>query len=89
MLLTLLAVVVGGAGTVAALALLRVIEPEKLAFWREKLKPIPRGLGRDPPLRQAHRALYQSHRGILDQSAHRSVARDVRAAGQGPRRRHP
>ena len=41
MLLTLLAIVIGGAATVAALAFLRVIEPEKLAFWREKLRPIP------------------------------------------------
>ena len=35
-LLTLLAVVVGGAGTVAALAVLKVIDPAKLAFWRSK-----------------------------------------------------
>ena len=39
--LTLVAVVIGGAGTVAALAALKVIDPEKLAFWREKEKPIP------------------------------------------------
>ncbi len=35
-LLTLLAIVIGGAGTVAALAALRVIDPAKLAFWRGK-----------------------------------------------------
>ena len=40
--LALLAIVVGGAGTVAALALARVIDPNKLAFWREAVKPIPR-----------------------------------------------
>jgi Flp pilus assembly protein CpaB len=40
-LLTLMAIVIGGAGTVAALAALKVIDPEKLAFWRERRRPIP------------------------------------------------
>ena len=41
MLLTVVAIVIGGAGTVAALAAIKVIDPGKLAFWREKEKPIP------------------------------------------------
>ncbi len=40
-LLALLAVVVGGAGTVAALAYFNVIDREKLAFWRAKETSIP------------------------------------------------
>jgi hypothetical protein len=35
-LLAILAIAVGGAGTVAALAYLKVIDPAKLAFWRSK-----------------------------------------------------
>ena len=35
-LLTLLAIVIGGAGTVATLAALKVIDPAKLAFWRSQ-----------------------------------------------------
>ena len=40
-LLTLAAIVVGGAGSVGALAALRVIDPGSLAFWRSREKPIP------------------------------------------------
>ena len=40
-LLTVVAIVIGGAGTVAALAGLKVIDPEKLAFWHEKERAIP------------------------------------------------
>ena len=39
-LLTLLAIVLGGGGTVAALAFFKMIDPAKLAFWR-KPEPIP------------------------------------------------
>ena len=35
-LLAILAIAVGGAGTVAALAYFKVIDPAKLAFWRNK-----------------------------------------------------
>ena len=42
-LLALVAIVIGGAGTVAALACLKVIDPAKLAFWRTQGKPIPAG----------------------------------------------
>ena len=35
-LLAIVAIVVGGAGTVAALAVFKVIDPAKLAFWRSK-----------------------------------------------------
>ncbi len=35
-LVAFVAIVIGGAGTVAALAWLRVIDPAKLAFWRSK-----------------------------------------------------
>ena len=35
-LLAILAIAIGGAGTVAALAGLKVIDPAKLAFWRSK-----------------------------------------------------
>ena len=59
-LLSLLAIAIGGAGTVAALAGLKVIDPAKLAFWRSKHRP-PRGLGchsperptRSPPTRRS------------------------------------
>ncbi|MGO9111851.1 MAG: hypothetical protein ACLP9L_21705 [Thermoguttaceae bacterium] len=40
-LLAFLAIVIGGAVTVAALAGLKVIDPAKLAFWRQKVEPIP------------------------------------------------
>ena len=39
-LLALLAIVIGGAGTVAATGGLKVIDPAKLAFWRSN-KPRP------------------------------------------------
>ena len=42
-LLAIVAIVIGGAGTVAALAGLKVIDPAKLAFWRSK-EADPRGL---------------------------------------------
>ena len=35
-LLAILAIAIGGAGTVAALAYLKVIDPAKLAFWRKQ-----------------------------------------------------
>ncbi|MGO8691932.1 MAG: hypothetical protein ACLQLG_20110 [Thermoguttaceae bacterium] len=40
-LLALVAIVIGGAGTVAALAVFKVIDPGKLAFWRTPERPIP------------------------------------------------
>ncbi len=40
-LLAFLAIVLGGAGTVAALAWLRIIDPAKLAFWKSKDNTIP------------------------------------------------
>ena len=40
-LLTGMAIVIGGAGTVALLGATRVIDLGKLAFWREREKPIP------------------------------------------------
>ncbi len=42
-LLALLAIVIGGAATVAALAGLRVIDPARLAFWRSNKPKIPLG----------------------------------------------
>ena len=43
LLLTLTAIVIGGAGTVALLGATNVIDLGKLAFWRAKVKPIPPG----------------------------------------------
>ena len=40
-LLALVAILIGGAGTVALLGATKVIDLGKLAFWREKEKPIP------------------------------------------------
>ena len=40
-LLALAAIVIGGAGTVAALAYFNVIDRDKLAFWRAKENLIP------------------------------------------------
>ncbi len=51
-LLALLAIVLGGVGSVAALAGLKVIDPAKLAFWREG-KTDSRGLGRHSHVRAA------------------------------------
>jgi len=36
-----MAIVIGGAGTVAALAALKIVDPVKLAFWRSKPLPPP------------------------------------------------
>ena len=58
-LLSFLAIVIGGAGTVAALAGLKVIDPAKLAFWRSKeTHPagwirLPLRPARSPPTRRS------------------------------------
>ena len=58
-LLAILAIVVGGAGTVAALACFKVIDPAKLAFWRSKEVipragfPFPCALDRSLPTRRS------------------------------------
>ena len=55
-LLTLVAIVIGGAGTVAALACLEGDRPGKAGILAREGKTDPRGLGRDSPLGQGHRA---------------------------------
>ncbi len=60
-LLALAAIIVGGAGTVAALAFFRVVEPERLAFWRAKEKPDPRGLHCHSPLRASDSGIHGGH----------------------------
>ena len=58
-LLAFVAIVVGGAGTVAALAAFKVIDPAKLAFWRSEVAipadwiPIPMCADRSPHTRRS------------------------------------
>ena len=61
-----MAIVIGGAGTVAALAALKIVDPVKLAFWRSKpvAPPIPTGLDRGADLRENHSRPYAHHQRI-------------------------
>ena len=59
-LLAIVALALGGAGTVAALAYLKVIDPAKLAFWRSK-DADHRGLDSRPHLRTADPRLHEDH----------------------------
>ena len=69
-LLAIVAIVIGGAGTVAALAGLKVIDPAKLAFWRSN-KRRSRRLGCHSPRLPADPSLHGGHPGILDESEDR------------------
>ena len=60
-LLALVAIVIGGAGTVAALAGFKVIDPGKLAFWRTPERPIPADWIRHSPFRSADSRLHDGH----------------------------
>ena len=71
-LLALVAIVIGGAGTVAALAGLKVIDLAKLAFWRSK-PDHPRGLDCHSPECATDPCLHRGHPGLLDESEDRPV----------------
>ena len=80
-LLSLGAIVIGGAGTVAALAGLKVIDPAKLAFWRSK-EAHPAGWIRHSPKRPIDPRLHGGHPGLLDESEDWRVGIEMGTAGQ-------
>ena len=63
-LLAILAIAIGGAGTVAALAYLKVIDSAKLAFWRSK-KSIPADWVPIPVCARPIPAYYVGHAGNI------------------------
>ncbi len=83
-LLTVAAIVVGGAGTVALLGATKLVDLGKLAFWREKEKPVPADWVAIPRCARPIERYAKVTRRVLDESADRPVVRDLRAAGQGP-----
>ena len=78
----LLAIVLGGAGTVAALAWLKVIDPAKLAFWRSKENIIPADWIAIPMCCPADPGVHGGHPGLLDESEDRPMGPCSRAAGK-------
>ena len=86
-LLAIVAIVIGGAGTVAALADLKVIDPAKLAFWRSK-EADPRGLDCHSRLRSADPRLHEVTRDYLMNPKTGEWVIDVHAAESGSERGH-
>ena len=72
-LLALVAIVFGGAGTVAVLGVTKVIDLGKLAFWRSKAEPIPAGWIAVPVAAPTDPRLHDGHPGFPDESEDRRL----------------
>ena len=91
-LLALVAIVIGGAGTVAALAVFKVIDPAKLAFWRTKKdgKSDPHGLDCRSPVRSTDSRLRRwSHSITWSNPKTATVGPCLQAAERRAERSHP